>query len=122
MGERLTARDREHLEWLTHEVRAHEADLRLFPEDLQAEIALALPRLLAAYDALVAERETLRGAAHDFLAHHALDCGAHSCRYCSAKSPAWEHDSHCLYVRSQHAQERLQKVLRPTPPPEGAAR
>lgn len=30
-----------------------------------------------------------------------LDCGAHYCRYCPAKSPAWEHGPSCPYVESQ---------------------
>jgi hypothetical protein len=30
-----------------------------------------------------------------------LDCGAHYCRYCPAKSPAWEHTPSCPYVESQ---------------------
>lgn len=30
-----------------------------------------------------------------------LDCGAHYCRYCPAKSPEWDHDENCPYVVSQ---------------------
>jgi len=33
-----------------------------------------------------------------------LDCGAHYCRYCPAKSPLWEHSPSCLYVESQKEQ------------------
>lgn len=35
-----------------------------------------------------------------------LDCGAHYCRYCPARSPAWEHDPSCPYVESQKEYDR----------------
>lgn len=39
-----------------------------------------------------------------------LDCGAHYCRYCPAKSPAWEHTTSCPYVESQREQTRARQV------------
>lgn len=39
-----------------------------------------------------------------------LDCGAHYCRYCPAKSPDWEHGPHCPYVESQHAADRARAL------------
>lgn len=29
-----------------------------------------------------------------------LDCGAHYCRYCAAKSPKWTHEPYCAYQES----------------------
>lgn len=40
-----------------------------------------------------------------------LDCGAHYCRYCPAKSPEWEHTPSCPYEESQVVSERA-RVLR----------
>lgn len=39
-----------------------------------------------------------------------LDCGAHYCRYCPAKSPAWEHAPHCPYEESQKRNDEARKL------------
>lgn len=59
--------------------------------------------------------EKLREAAREFLRYHALDCGAHRCRYCAAGSPNWNHDDFCLYVRSQAAYTALSAALAEAP-------
>lgn len=41
-----------------------------------------------------------------------LDCGAHYCRYCPAKSPAWEHSPACPYVESQRDHDDAQSLIR----------
>ena len=41
-----------------------------------------------------------------------LDCGAHYCRYCPAKSPAWEHGPCCPYVKSQCEHDEAQALIR----------
>lgn len=41
---------------------------------------------------------------------HVRDCGAHYCRYCSARSPEWEHGPYCPYVESQEASTRAQHL------------
>ena len=32
---------------------------------------------------------------------HVKDCGDHYCRYCSARSPEWNHEAYCAYGQSQ---------------------
>lgn len=54
-----------------------------------------------------------------------LDCGAHYCRYCSAKSPDWEHGAWCPYVQSQRENDEALKLARRLeaalpPAPDGA--
>lgn len=58
----------------------------------------------------------VRAALEDVLAHHSVDCGAHYCRYCSAKSPEWAHAEHCAYVRSVQAFTRARAALTPAAP------
>jgi hypothetical protein len=40
-----------------------------------------------------------------------LDCGAHYCRYCPAKSPAWEHTPSCPYEESQRIHDEAQAMI-----------
>lgn len=61
--------------------------------DLRAQIEALLPDLI------------------DVLRHvNVLDCGAHYCRYCPAKSPDWDHTPGCPYVESQHANNRARAM------------
>ena len=39
-----------------------------------------------------------------------LDIGAHYCRYCPAKSPAWEHSPSCPYVESQREKDEARAL------------
>ncbi len=56
-------------------------------------------------DQLLAEAERL-------LKHvNVLDCGAHYCRYCPAKSPDWDHTPFCPYEQSQRDNDAA-RVLR----------
>ena len=71
--------------------------------------------LEAERDRLAVEVERLRVAARDFLDHHSLDCGAHYCRYCPARSPEWKHETYCAYVRAQAAYTALSAVLAEAP-------
>lgn len=41
-----------------------------------------------------------------------LDCGAHYCRYCPAKSPDWQHGAYCPYVESQHEWDAARAMIR----------
>lgn len=84
-----------------------------------AEISVADDMVKAA-DALarrIAEGARLKEAAEEFLRYHALDCGAHFCRYCSARSPEWEHAEHCSFVLSQAAYTKLRAALVAEEPP-----
>ena len=53
----------------------------------------------------VAPTEALKALVRQAIKHlkhvHVLDCGAHYCRYCPAKSPKWEHTPSCPYLESQ---------------------
>ena len=40
-----------------------------------------------------------------------LDCGAHYCRYCLAKSPTWEHSPCCPYPESQRDYEQARALV-----------
>jgi hypothetical protein len=40
-----------------------------------------------------------------------LDCGAHYCRYCPAKSEAWEHTPGCPYEESQRIYSEAQAMI-----------
>jgi len=59
-------------------------------------------RRVVAFSAPPEALRALVEQAIELLKHvHVLDCGAHYCRYCPAKSPAWEHTPHCPYEESQ---------------------
>jgi hypothetical protein len=76
--------------------------------DIEGQVA----RAEQAEAALARVREALEGV----LANHCLDCGAHYCRYCSARSPEWAHTEHCYYVRSVQAFEKARAALTPAAP------
>jgi len=72
-------------------------------------------RLVAENARLKAEIARLKAAARDFLDNHSLDCGAHYCRYCCARSPEWSHEPYCAYVRSQSAYTALWAAVTAAP-------
>ena len=74
-------------------------------------------QIIAAYGATV-ERETLERVAAEraeiielLKSVRTLDCGAHYCRYCSAKSPKWEHSTGCPYVESQRESDAANSMI-----------
>lgn len=64
--------------------------------------------------ALEEENERLRKLATEaaeILKHvRVLDCGAHFCRYCPARSPEWEHMPSCPYEESQGLNTRASQL------------
>ena len=78
----------------------------------RTQLVLENARLVAENVRLKTEIARLKTAARDFLNNHLLDCGAHHCYYCSARSPEWRHDPYCAYIRSQSARTALRAAVR----------
>lgn len=85
--------------------------LEMHDSDLDAAHDGACVKAAASLARRIAEGERLREAAQEFLLHHQMDCGAHFCRYCSARSPEWEHAEHCSFAMSQEAYTKLRAAL-----------
>ncbi len=82
-----------------------EADTYLAQRDeLTVRLAEQERRIAGLQEHLIAAAQLLRSV-------RTLDCGAHYCRYCPAKSPAWEHSPSCPYVESQREKDEARALI-----------
>ena len=103
----------EDLEQIVQCVSSRDGDATARQHQLAEAVRAALNVLSAspAPSDTEARIRALATEAAELLKHvNVLDCGAHFCRYCPAKSPTWEHSPGCPYEESQRLNTEAGRV------------